>query len=243
MLSKWKLEMLGILASLSLVSVGFSTWNISAAIPIYNTVQGNLQADYVIKTDEYVYFDKDGNTATDDGIVLPYYNEDGFITKNSSNIYEISEKGYIYLYFTINGSVCNSENSALSKNEDKYLQIACDITLDKEQIAFFSNVGFFASSDDKDLDEGNITHKPIKSSEGKTVGYTVYFGNYDFTKLKPSNIGETTISPYATIEIKISLSATDKTLLSKHLDNTRFIFNTEVYVTKEQIDYKSIGNS
>ena len=108
MLAKWKLEMLGILASLSLVSVGFSTWNISATIPITNTVQGNLQADYVIKTDEYVYFDKDGNKETDDGIVLPYYSEDGFITKNSNNIYEISEKGYIYLYFTINGSVCNS---------------------------------------------------------------------------------------------------------------------------------------
>jgi hypothetical protein len=226
MLAKWKLEMLGILASLSLVSVGFSTWNISATIPITNTVQGNLQADYVIKTDEYVYFDKDGNKETDDGIVLPKYNAGGFIVPDPKldGGYISSNSATITLYLTVDYSKCKGADSALMKNGDTLLQIDCDIA--------FTNVELFNDNTTISLHTYNSKNGISSSAalisildpdeKNKIVCYNLRLFNYSLGSLTQDDL----------ITINLTLTSKDKSKINGLLVNNWFLFNTQVCGSK-----------
>lgn len=225
MLAKWKLEMLEILASLSLVSVGFSTWNISATIPITNTVQGNLQADYVIKTDEYVYFDKDGDkqTTPNDGIVLPEYNAGGFVVKNDSGIYENTDTSTLILYFTVDYEKCIADDSPIK--DDTYLQIDCDISFTNPDFFKKMKISFLSSSSKNSISFDRIfasitTPNDENPDENPViVGYNLRLFNYNFTQDD-------------LITVTLQLESSDISSISSLLNNHSFIFNTQVHSSK-----------
>ena len=220
MLSKWKLEMLGILASLSLVSVGFSTWNISATIPMTNTVQGNLQADYVIKTDEYVYFDKDGDKTTDDGIVLPKYNAGGFVVK-TNGIFGNSDKSNLTLYFTVDYAKCIANSSPIK--DDTYLQIDCDISFTNPD--FFKNmkISLLSYSSQNNISCSKIfTSIPDPDDENTIVCYNLRLFSYNFSTLTQNDL----------ITITLQLESSDKSAISGLLNNHSFVFNSQVHSSK-----------
>ncbi len=214
MLAKWKIELVSFLSSLTLISVGFSTWNISSSVPVIETIDGSVQTDYVIKTNDYVYF-------ADDGITLPSYVEDGFITKNSSDIYELSNIGYLSLVFTVDYNKClglNGENSALKANKDNLLNIECDITLKNNANTFFAENPITLDTFKSDL-ESNFVYKEIQDETNKTVGYTLIISDYPYENLTQDG----------QIIVKLILTSSKQANIYTRLNGNTFIFDTKVH--------------
>jgi len=230
MLAKWKIELVSFLSSLSLVSVGFSAWNLSSSIPVIETVSGTVQTDYVIKTDDYVYFSKDDSKDTDDGIILPEFNEGGFINKDKDGIYSNVSYATMTLYLTVDGAKCNGDDSVLKANQDDLINIYCDITLSNKAKEFFNdNLGTFALINNTN----GVEIEPILSSEDEKVGYTLSIKNYDYKSLE-SNNGQITIS----ISI-VSKTQSDiyKILYDEETKTVNsFIFHTEINGVKNTQD-------
>lgn len=220
MLAKWKLELISFLSSLTLISVGFSSWNISSSVPVIETVDGTVQADYVIKTDEYVYF-------ADGGITLPEYNEKGFIVanKDADGGFSASDKAKIQLVFTVDYNKClglNGESSALIANGDTYLNIECTITLKNNATTFFAENTIGNPSLNFDLpstDENNLFYSTVTDENNKTVAYTLNIKNYPYTELTKN--GE--------ISLTLTLTSINQTNINNLLTGNTFIFDTEVY--------------
>ncbi len=215
MISKWKMEMLAFLTSLTLVSVGFSSWRITA--PVENTVSGNLQSEPVIKTDQYVTLSP----------TVPEYNAGGFIVPDTTvdGGYKSSATGTITLTFTLTEK-CFGETSPfyISTNEAgtinyEKLEIYCDITLRNHAADFFGSI---TSSSSLDGDKINATFVPITNAESQTIGYRV----------SKTRIDLTTLSENSTITLILNLPIRDKSLVDDYLDNNEFVFNTQVYGTK-----------
>lgn len=223
MLAKWKIELVSFLSSLSLVSVGFSAWNLSSSIPVIETVDGTVQTDYVLKTDDYVYF-------ADDGIILPEFNEGGFINKDKDGIYSNVSYATMILYLTVDGAKCNGDDSVLKANQDDLINIYCDITLSNKAKEFFNdNLGTFALINNTN----GVDIEPILSSEDEKVGYTLSIKNYDYKSLE-SNNGQITIS----ISI-VSKTQSDiyKILYDEETKTVNsFVFHTEINGVKNTQD-------
>lgn len=107
MISKWKMEMLTFLTSLTLVSVGFSSWQISSSpIPDLSATVG---VDSVVHTDNFVSL---GDPTlfeynAEDGCFITYeYDEDG----NVKPIDKINVANFT-LNYNLNLSNCKSEDS------------------------------------------------------------------------------------------------------------------------------------
>jgi len=97
---KTKMSLLLFLTSISIVSIGFSSWSITAESTA--ELNGNIQVDNVISSDKYVYLDKtkgDNNT----GISCFKYQEYGYM---NSDLSAVSSKGYIKAYFTLDLKMC-----------------------------------------------------------------------------------------------------------------------------------------
>lgn len=222
MLAKWKIELVSFLSSLSLVSVGFSAWNLSSSIPVIETVSGSVQTDYVIKTDDYVYF-------ADDGIILPEFNKGGFINKDTNGIYSNVSYATMTLYLTVDGAKCNGDDSVLNANQDDLINIYCDITLANKAKEFFNdNLGTF----DLINNTNGVDIDPILSKNEK-VGYTLSIKNYDYKSLEENN-GKITIS--------ISIVSTNQSkiydiLYDKETKTVNsFVFHTEINGVKNTHD-------
>jgi hypothetical protein len=209
MLSKWKIELIAFLASLSLISVGFSSWNISYTVPVIETISGTVQTDYVLKTDDYVYF-------ADGDITLPTYVQDGFITQNAQGIYELSNVGKLKLVFTIDYEKCNGLNdnvSALKQNGDIYIDIDCIISLKNNATTFFSQNTFSVTGYNSGLTTG-YTYSEITNSSGYSLSIT----NYPYTQLTEDG----------KIEVTFSITTTNKANVYSLLNGNSFTFETKV---------------
>ena len=245
MLAKWKIELVSFLSSLSMISVGFSAWNLSSSIPVIETVNGTVQTDYVVKTDNYVYFSKDDSKDTDDGIILPQYNAGGFIVKDSEgNGYVSSSVGDMILYFAINVKKIK-ENYPFS-NSDNYLHIECNIALyDSKnvlQTAFFN----FAEEDvTEDVISAETTIKNTQNTIMRRItktpksssGYTQYFLQICNLSMTEITTSESNVLFYA---VKITTDAQDKTKVKSALENAngkyRFVFNAKVFSSENTIN-------
>ena len=86
------------LMCLSLISVGFASWNITSE-PVVDSTQTNITTDIVINSSEYVYLD---TTKGENGITCFNYCSTGYI--NSGNI--VVDTGYINTYYTIDQKKC-----------------------------------------------------------------------------------------------------------------------------------------
>lgn len=221
MLAKWKIELVSFLSALSMFSVGFSSWNISSTLtnPAIQTADGTVQTDCVIKTDEYVFFSKDADKTTDDGIILPLFNAGGFVRQNENGVYYNSAEGYITLYFTVDGTKCNATNSPLKNNGDNRLNIICEFTTATNQTELFND-----NLSDVSPSAGGttITNKEFITNTNGKVGYRFIISNYDFTALENAE------NPYGLITVSIKLTSKSKMDLKDLLNENTFIFNTEV---------------
>ena len=213
MLAKWKIELISFLSSLTLVSVGFSSWSISYTVPAIQTVSGTVQTDYVLKTDEYVYF-------ADAGITLPAYVQDGYIAKTNEGVYTLSSTSELKLVFTIDNDKCNGLNgeiSALKQNGDTFIDIDCNISLKNNAAAFFSQNSFSISGYTSGLNTGR-TFSEIPS------GYSLSITNYPFTQLTENG----------TITVTFTITTTNQANVYSLLNGNSFTFETKVQGHKEK---------
>lgn len=87
-----------LLMCLSLVSVGFASWNISSGVAT-DTVLPSVATDIVVNSSDYVYLDTTKGT---DGITCFDYKNTGYL--NSSGV--VTDTGYIDTYYKINQKKC-----------------------------------------------------------------------------------------------------------------------------------------
>ena len=98
---KTKMSLLLFLTSISIVSIGFSSWSITAETTA--ELNGNIQVDNVISSDKYVYLDTtkgDNNT----GISCFKYQDYGYLNDDGT---AVTDTGYIKAYFTMDLEKCN----------------------------------------------------------------------------------------------------------------------------------------
>ena len=204
--------MLAFLTSLTLISVGFSSWQITG--PVENTVSGNMQSEPVIKTDQYVTLSP----------TVPEYNVGGFIVPDTAvdGGYKASDTGTITLAFKLSSN-CFGETSPfyISTNEDKTnyenLTIYCDITLRNYAAEFFGSI-----IDYKPIINGAGSFNQITNAESQTIG----------CRVSKTGIDLSTLSANSTITVSLNIAVKDKTKVKTYLDNNEFVFNTQVYGTK-----------
>ena len=107
---KSKMSVLVLLTSVSIVSIGFSSWSITTETNA--EIGGNIEVDNIISSDDFIKLDTskgDNNT----GIIELDYNENGYINTNGF----IGSKGHMVAYFKIDLKECKSffvEHNSLS---------------------------------------------------------------------------------------------------------------------------------
>ena len=211
MISKWKMEMLAFLTSLTLISVGFSSWQITG--PVENTVSGNMQSEPVIKTDQYVTLSP----------TVPEYNAGGFIVADEAvdGGYKASASTSISLTFTLSEKCFGATSPFyISTNEDgtinyEKIEIYCDITLRNNATDFFGSISSSSLTNGTQFVE-------IKNAESEKIGYRVSKTGIDLSML----------SANSTITVSLNIEVKDKTKVKTYLDDNEFVFNTQVYGTK-----------
>ena len=97
---KTKMSLLVFLTSLSIVSIGFSSWSITAETTA--EINGNIEVDNVVGIDDCIYLNTNKGTESSGVDILRYY-ESGFI--NSENY--IVDEGIITVYYTVDLAKCN----------------------------------------------------------------------------------------------------------------------------------------
>lgn len=98
---KTKMSLLLFLTSISIVSIGFSSWSITAETTA--ELNGNIQVDNVISSDKYVYLDNtkgENNT----GIDCFKYQDYGYLNEDGTAVTSI---GHIYAYFILDLEKCD----------------------------------------------------------------------------------------------------------------------------------------
>ncbi|MBE5752436.1 MAG: hypothetical protein E7343_00015 [Clostridiales bacterium] len=213
MLAKWKIELVSFLSSLSLVSVGFSAWNLSSSIPVIETVDGTVQTDYVIKTDDYISLDS---------ITVPEYNESGFIIQdsNADGGFTASNYSLITLKFTVKIEPFKKDTSPFTLNGDEYLQIYCDISFADKQIDASTLFTF-----------SYITSTPKYKITSDSESSVLHIYNYPI-----STITNATEDYQLITTIKIETDKSQQTLINDILKENEFIFNTRIYGTQEEVE-------
>ena len=105
---KTKMSLLLFLTSISIVSIGFSSWSITAETTA--ELNGNIQVDNVSDSKEFVYLDDkngdiiDENNNIHSGIDTIDYCETSFMDNDGL----VNDTGQISLYFLINQAKCKS---------------------------------------------------------------------------------------------------------------------------------------
>ena len=153
MISKWKLELLAFLTSLTLISVGFSSWQITSG-PVMESLNGSILASPVQTASDYITFDTTVGT-NNTGITMFEYNESfGFIGYGSNGLPTESTAATITLNYQINVDNCRGYNefdSFIMKDEDldgyelSYLQLNITVNLRDKQTGNYdtSTLGSF----------------------------------------------------------------------------------------------------
>jgi hypothetical protein len=147
MISKWKLELLAFLTSLTLISVGFSSWQITSG-PVL--LSGTIQTSPVQKASEYITFDTTVGTNNTGITMFEYSGELGFIGSSATSYTQAS----VTLNYQINVDNCRGYNgfeSFIMKDEEldgyelSYLQLNITVNLRDKQTGNYdtSTLGSF----------------------------------------------------------------------------------------------------
>lgn len=230
MLINWKVKMMGFLCALTLFSVGFSSWSVTGGMPRPYDTEGGIETDYVIKTDNYVYFSKDEHISTEDGIVLPKYNAAGFVAESvvdGNKVYTNSSTAQMTLYFTVNYAKYLELKNDDTRTE-KTMDITCEITLAFNASQFFNNTlqttgGFTIPSEVDGLTETQCEKiEDTSTTPAQCIGYIITLKGYNLEKLTANGL----------IEIPITLKVANNkdAYVAEYLTTNKFVFNTKAYM-------------
>ncbi|MBQ7223983.1 MAG: hypothetical protein IJX06_00270 [Clostridia bacterium] len=109
-----------VFALVSLVCIGFSSWNITNQIG-GQSLTGSIKADNVINSSEYIRFNKNNtNDADKDGMDIFTYTDIGFVQDG-----KLSTAGYVTAYYYINAGTCRQ---LLRNSGDNAIKVECTLT-------------------------------------------------------------------------------------------------------------------
>ena len=216
-----------VLSLTSIFSIGFASWTVTTPKITPVEITGGMQTDYVIKADDYVSFDNGDTDTVGDGVVLPEYNADGFvttITNDGNTVYENSETADMVLYLVVDYDKCQE----LIAREETTMNISVTFTLQTNANAFFNDTlaeiksisAFGAGS----AMPGISTNTAVIDGKTVRVGYTVFITGYKFSDLTQNQNGQ--------IELKIPFTAKTeeaKKNIAECLNGNQFVFNTSVH--------------
>ena len=216
-----------VLSLTSIFSIGFASWTMTTPEIKPVSVTGGLQTDYVIKADDYVVFDNLDTATADDGVVLPEYNQGGFvttITQEGKTIYTNSSTAYMVLYLGVNSDKCKE---LVARGETK-MDITITFTLESKAKEFFNDtISLSLNEDESSVGSAkpSVTQNTTKvNGETVTIGYTVTLKGYNFEKLTAD--GE--------IRLTFNLDATGKEeAIEDCLNGDTLILNMRVYSYKQ----------
>lgn len=192
MLSKFKINLILVLCMLSLISIGFSSWNIT--LDAIN-VDANISVDNVVNSEDYIYLDTtkgDNNTS----ISCFKYKNNGYLDNNG----EISNTGYINAYFIIDLNKCKL---LFSKSNSIYLSITLKYANDNPTI-----LNIF-EDDRQELGYRTINHEVIiDNNYDVTIGSISGIDNKQY--ILPITINDilTIEEQFISFQIKYSFFAT-----------------------------------
>lgn len=144
MISKWKLELLAFLTSLTLISVGFSSWQITSG-PVMESLNGSILASPVQTASDYITFDTTVGTNNTGITMFEYSGELGFIGSSATSYTQAS----VTLNYQINVDNCRGYNgfeSFIMKDEDldgyelSYLQLNITVNLRDKTTGYYDTV-------------------------------------------------------------------------------------------------------
>ena len=149
---KTKMSLLLFLTSVSIVSIGFSAWSITAETTA--EINGNIKVDNVVSIDDCVYLNTNKGIDSSGVDILRYY-ENGFI--DSENY--IVDLGTMTVYYTVDLEKCNDifapSNNLCVEITLKYSDSDSNCTLIDKYLS--SNKGYLITSD-KQYSLGSITN-------------------------------------------------------------------------------------
>ena len=162
MIGKWKATIVSILMSLTMISVGFSSWSL---ISIFEgeTLTGEIQADQIVKTDEYLSFD-----TTHGGTKV---NQDtGLGTGTGIEIFDYASTGFIwYEYINADGTTFDGSVKTLTFNSTKARIILYFTLAGVDYSAIFGNNGIQIDIDITLRDNSNQTVTALSNVKSKTL--------------------------------------------------------------------------
>ena len=214
-----------VLSLTSIFSIGFASWTMTTPEVKPISVTGGLQTDYVIKTDDYVFFDNLDTTTADDGVVLPEYNADGFVTMiPESTVYTNSSTAKMVFYLGVKYDKCQE----LKELGETKMDITITFTLESNAKEFFNDtISLSLNEDESSVGSAkpSVTQNTTKvNGETVTIGYTVTLKGYNFEKLTAD--GE--------IRLIFNLDATGKEKeIQNCLNGDTLILNMRVYSYKQ----------
>ena len=108
-----------IFALVSLVCIGFSTWNITNQVVESQSLAGSIKADNVINSNDYIYF-VSNVTPTLTDMKCFSYTETSFVEDGKA-----STAGYVTAYYYINTTKCKEY---LGASGDNAIKVECTLT-------------------------------------------------------------------------------------------------------------------
>lgn len=212
-----------VLSLTSIFSIGFASWTVTTPKITPVEITGGMQTDYVIKADDYVSFDNGDTDTVGDGVVLPEYNADGFvttITKDGNTVYENSEMADMVLYLVVDYDKCQE----LIAREETTMNISVTFTLQTNAKEFFNDTISEIKTISAAAGSATLSFSKNTADLGEgavTVGYTVDLKGYKFSDLTQNEQIRLTITFDA-------ITGKEKNI-ADCLNGNQFVFNTSVH--------------
>lgn len=207
----------------SIFSIGFASWTISTPTVTPEEIFGGIQADYVIKADDYVAFENLDTQTEGDGVVLPEYNAVGFVTttiKDGKTVYANSSTANMILHLVVDYENCQK----LKALEETKMDISITFTLQTNASAFFNDtlteIRSLGSSGIGSAMPWITKNTAVMSGKTVTMGYTILLEGYDFKNLTQDG----------KIKLTITFDSTGhEDSVKDCLNENQFVFNTRVH--------------
>ncbi len=207
----------------SIFSIGFASWTFTTPSVTPVEILGGVKTDYVIYADNYLSFDNPDTQTDGDGVILPAYNQDGFVVateENGKTIYTNSSTASITIHLIVDYDNCQN----LKALGETTMDISVAFTLGTTPSAFFNDT----LAEIRTLDASGIgssmpwitKNSAVIGEKTVAIGYTVLIENYDFSALTEDG------------KIKLTIlfdSTGNEEEVYDCLNGNTFVFNTCVH--------------
>ena len=181
-----------IFALVSLVCIGFSTWNITNQVVESQSLAGSIKADNVINSSEYIEFSSSHGYGT--GMECFYYTDTCFVQND-----QMSTAGYVTAYYYLNTINCQE---LLKESKNNAVKVECTLTATdgNNALEIFSSIsGVRTISADVEVDKRMVNVDITNQTSTSTS--TSYTHNFIIENLL--NAGSTDV--FLTISFKFEV--------------------------------------